>query len=243
MFWCYRLLGLLLGATAAFASTNVIDPVVRAEQIYLQTRIRYERNPTDLQTAWQFGQACFELADIVSSNSRRAKLATEGMDACKLALERDPRLASAQYYAALNLGQLARTKSVGALKLVSQMEAGLKQSIRLDPNVDFAGPHRSLGLLYRDAPGWPVSIGSRSKARQHLQRAVELSSDFPENWLCLLESYLQWGDKRALEPKIKKVDEILVAARNKYNGEVWAVAWQDWERRWNALLKQFSPAS
>jgi hypothetical protein len=216
--------------------------VVRAEQVYLQARIRYEQNRDDVQGAWQLGQACFELADIVASNSRRAKLANEGITACKAALEREPKLAPAQYYHALNLGQLARTKSIGALKLVSQMESGLKQTIKLDPLIDFAGPHRSLGMLYRDAPGWPASVGSRSKARQHLQKAVELSSDFPENWLCLLESYLQWGDRRALQSQIKKVDELLAAARERYGGDAWAVQWQDWERRWRALLKQFPAA-
>ena len=228
---------------SAVGATNAVDAVARAEQIYLQTRIRYEQDRGDLPAMWQLGQAAFELADIVESSSRRAKLANEGIAVCKAALERDPKLAPAQYYLALNLGQLARTKSIGALRLVSQMESALKQSIRLDPEVDFAGPHRSLGLLYRDAPGWPASIGSRSKARQHLQKAVELRADFPENWLCLLESYLQWGDKRALQSNFKKVDELLVTARQKYNGEGWTVAWRDWERRWHALLKQFPAGS
>jgi hypothetical protein len=121
------------------------------------------------------------------------------------------------------------------------MESALKQTIKLDPEVDFAGPHRSLGLLYRDAPGFPTSVGSRSKARLHLQKAVELRPDFPENWLCLLETYLKWGDKRAAESQIKKVDELLASARAKYTGETWAASWQDWERRWSALLKQVSP--
>lgn len=235
-------MALMLGALVAHGSgvaTNRIDPVVRAEQAYLQARIRYEQARTDTHLTWQFGQACFELADLVSSNARRAKLASEGIEACKLALDRDPKLAAAQYYYALNLGQLARTKSIGALKLVSQMESTLKQTIKLDPEIDFAGPHRSLGLLYRDAPGWPASIGSRGKARQHLEKAVELRGDFPENWLALLESYAKWGDKRALESNIKKVDELLAAAHQKYTGETWALQWQDWERRWQALLKQF----
>lgn len=230
---------MLLAATSAFASTNLADPLARAEQTYLQARIRYEQDRSDPTLMWQLGQACFELADVVSSNARRAKLASEGMGVCKAALEREPKLAAAQYYLALNIGQLARTKSIGALRLVSQMESGLKQTIRLDPQIDFAGPHRSLGLLYRDAPGWPASIGSRSKARQQLEKAVELRNDFPENWLALLESYAKWGDKRALHSNIKKVDELLAAARQKYNGNTWAVQWQDWERRWHALLKQF----
>jgi tetratricopeptide (TPR) repeat protein len=241
VFGCKPLIVGVLTAFCAFGSTNAVDPVIRAEQAYLQARIRYEQERTDLQSAWQFGQACFELADVVGSNSRRAKIANEGIDACKLALERDPKLATAEYYLALNLGQLARTKSIGALRLVSQMEAALKQTIKLDPEVDFAGPHRSLGLLYRDAPGFPTSVGSRSKARLHLQKAVELRPDFPENWLCLLETYLKWGDKRAAESQLKKVDELLTSARAKYRGETWAASWQDWEHRWTALLKEVSP--
>jgi len=220
-------------------TTNHVDPLARAEQAYLQTRIRYEQEHTDTHLAWQFGQACFELADVVPSNVRRAKIAGEGIEVCKATLERDPKLAAAQYYYALNLGQLARTKSIGALRLVSQMESALKQALKLDAEIDFAGPHRSLGLLYRDAPGWPASIGSRSRARQHLEKAVELRGDFPENWLALMESYAKWGDKRSLESNIKTVDELLVASHQKYFGDPWAVQWQDWERRWQALLKQF----
>ena len=234
---------MLVVAAAHGSGTNGIDPVIRAEQIYLQARIRQQQDRTDSQNAWQLGQACFELADVVSSNSRRVKLATEGIEVCKAALERDPKLAAAQYYLALNIGQLARTKSIGALKLVSQMESALKQSIGRDPGVGFAGPPRARGRWCRGARGGRGGRGSRSKARQQLQRAVELRGDFPENWLCLLESYLKWGDKRALEPQIKKVDELLVAARQKYNGDSWAVQWQDWERRWHALLKQFPPPS
>lgn len=236
------LIHIAIVAAGALTSTNVVDPLPRAEQIYAQARARYEQDRSNTERAWQLGQACFELADVVSSNTRRASLATEGMQVCTGALQCESKLAPAQYYYALNIGQLARTKSVGALKMVSQMEAALKQSIRLDPLVDFAGPHRSLGLLYRDAPGWPVSVGSRKKAREHLERAVELRQDFPENWLCLLESYSQWNDKRALEPQIKKVDEILAAARQKYAGPEWVVAWQDWERRWHALLVKVGPA-
>ena len=242
MSWRKPLIGIFLAALSLYrsgAETNYIDPVLRAEKTYLQARIRYEQERNDLRLMWQFGQACFELADIIASNARRAKLATEGMEVCKAALDRDPALASAQYYLALNVGQLARTKSIGALKLVSQMESGLKQTIRMDPQIDFAGPYRSLGLLYRDAPGWPVSIGSRGKARQNLEKAAELAADFPENWIALLETYAKWGDKRGLESNVEKVDELLVAARHKYSGDSWVVQWQDWERRWRALLKQF----
>jgi tetratricopeptide (TPR) repeat protein len=115
------------------------------------------------------------------------------------------------------------------------METSLKQAIALDPAFDFAGSHRSLGLLYFDAPGWPVSLGSRSKARFHLQKAVELSPAFPENRLALLEAYRKWGEHELVQAQLPAAEQVFEAARSKLTGEDWAVSWQDWTHRWEQL--------
>ena len=93
----------------------------------------------------------------------------------------------------MNIAQLAQTKTLGALSLVRQMETQWNIAVKLDPHVDFAGPDRNLGLLYRDAPGAPLSIGSRVDALQHLLTAVALNPDYPENHLNLIESQIKWG--------------------------------------------------
>src|SRR5947208_15493408 len=111
--------------------------------------------------------ACFDWADLVESNSHRAEIAEQGISAARQALKLEPKMGAAHYYLGLNLGQLARTKKIGALKLVGEMEREFLAAIDLDPKFDFAGAHRSLGLLYLDAPGWPASIGNRTKARLH----------------------------------------------------------------------------
>ena len=64
------------------------------------------------------------------------------------------------------------------------MEADFTRARELDERYDWAGPDRNLGLLYRDAPAIG-SVGSRSKARRHLKRAVELAPQYPENRLNL----------------------------------------------------------
>ena len=94
----------------------------------------------------------------------------------------------------MNLGQLARTKGLGALKLVDQMEREFSRARELDEQLDYAGPDRNLGLLYRDAPAIG-SVGSRTRAREHLKRAVELAPQYPENRLNLIEAYLKWGER------------------------------------------------
>jgi tetratricopeptide (TPR) repeat protein len=225
---------------AASAPTN--SAAQRAEQQYVITRAKCRTQPsTNLVNAWLFSQACFEWAEFASNNTQRAAIAEDGIAAARAALRQDPRLAPAHYYLAMNLAQLARTKMLGALKLVSEMETHYKKAIDLDPTIDFAGPHRSLGLLYRDAPGWPASIGSKSKARQHLLKAVELRREFPENWMCLLETYLEWGEKRNAQARLKEVQEVLKAARGKFSGETWEASWQDWDRRWEAIWDRIYP--
>src|SRR5882762_3327929 len=148
--------------------------LTRLERIYQEARSRYQQSTGSIEAAWQFGRACFDVADVAKTDSQRARLAEEGIDACRTALARKYASGPAHYYLAMNLGELARTKTIGALKLVREMESEFKRTIELDEKFDFGGPHRSLGLLYKDAPGWPTSIGSRPKARLHLRRANNL---------------------------------------------------------------------
>lgn len=208
----------------------------RAEQVFLASRTLFQNQKTNAATAWQFGRACFDWADFAKDNEQRAQVAEEGIKACRRSLTLAPSLAAGHYYLAMNLGQLARTKSLGALKIVKEMEREFKLAIELDPRFDYAGPHRSLGLLYFEAPGWPTSIGSRSKARHHLEQAVELCPQFPENHLSLAEAHLRWNDKKVLDREVALLKELLPKARQTFSGDDWTQEWSDWEKRWAEIV-------
>ena len=166
-----------------------------------------------------------------------------GIAACRPLTARHPELAQGHYYLALNLGQLARTKLLGALPLVDEMEIEFKRAAALDSGFDNAGADRSLGLLYFDAPGWPTSIGSRTKARRHLERAVTLSPDFPDNRLSLLEAYLKWGDQTGIQRELLKLEELLPQARRQLVGELWELSWIDWNQRWKKIKEKSGRAT
>jgi hypothetical protein len=138
----------------------------------------------------------------------------------------------------MNLGQLARTKSLGALKIVTQMESEFSLVLTLDPGYSFAGPDRNLGLLYLDAPNWPISLGSKTKARLHLQNALKRAPDYPENHLNLIEAELEWDDKKSAAAGLKALDELWPDARKKLAGDNWAADWADWQQRRDAARKQ-----
>src|SRR5260221_1318665 len=204
---------LLLTAAWAARSSAKDSPSVRAERAFVEAQGRFRTNGHDPEVAWQFGRACFDWADFTEKNSRRAEIAESGIAACRQAIGIDPKLAAAHYYLGLNLGQLARTKKLGAFRVIDEMQVEVKAAIALEPSFAYAGPHRSLGLLYLEAPGWPASIGNRSSARLHLRKAVELCPRYPDNWLSLLEAYLKWDETSAVQPQLGPTEEMLQQAR------------------------------
>jgi tetratricopeptide (TPR) repeat protein len=206
-----------------------------AERVLVEARARYHQNPTNAASAWQFGRACFERGEFAADDTERATLAVEGIEAMRRLVEREPKLAAGHYYLAMNLGQFARTKLLGALKIVDEMEREFKAARELQESLDFAGPDRNLGQLYFQAPGWPASIGSRGKARKHLERAVELAPGYPENHLNLLDACCEWKDAKGIRRELKAVEALWPAARTNFIGEAWAAAWADWEKRRSEL--------
>jgi len=223
---------LLLTAGARAEQTGPFSPAgAWAEKAYEAARARSQSETNSAEAAWQFGRACFDLAEYAKKNPERGRLANEGMAACRELIAREPKIAAAHYYLALNIGQLARAKRLGALRLVSEMELELRWTRDLDENFDYAGPDRALGLLYLDAPGWPTSIGSRSKARQHLQRAIQLHPEYPGNRLSLLEAHLKWSNWAEARKEVSTLQELWPKARKQFSGESWQPSWLDWEKQ------------
>ena len=203
-----------------------------------QTRFQSDaNNPTNV---WQLARAAFDLAEFSTNDTQRAALANQGIAACRPLVAREPKLAAGHYYLAMNLGQLARTEYLGALKLVKEMEPEFKAAGDLDPQFDHAGPKRNLGLLYRDAPGWPVSIGNPSKAQSLLKQAVKLAPDFPENYLHLIEAYLKWKEPDDAKKALRALDAIWPAARTNLTGAKWEQSWDNWSTRRTAARQQLA---
>lgn len=190
---------------------------------------RFEQAPTNHLAAWEFARTAFDRAEFSTNDTERAALAVLGIDACRKILARDPKSAPGNYYLGMNLGQLARTKLLGALKLVGEMERAFKAAEALDERFDHAGPDRCLGLLYYEAPTF--SVGSRPKARKHLERAAELAHDYPENRLNLAEAYLKWREKSLLKRELEALTRLGPTAKTNFAGADWEAAWLDWSRR------------
>ncbi|MBU6408836.1 MAG: hypothetical protein KGR98_00485 [Verrucomicrobia bacterium] len=211
----------------AVAQTNFQAQATRE----FQRALGNYRSETNDAAAWEFARACFNLADLATNNSQHASIARQGIVACQRLIARNPRSARGHYYLALNLGQLARTESVGALGLVRKMRAEFETALALNPRVDHAGPTRGLGLLYRDAPGWPFSIGNRRKAQQYLQQAGAMAPDFPENRLDMIESDLKWRQNDAARRELAALDALWPSAKKLLAATASPADWANWTAR------------
>ncbi len=215
------------GAETSFAS--------RAERTFEQAQRLAQLETNNLTALLQFARAAFDWAEFATSDEQREPIAVAGINAARRALDRAPTNAAAHYWLGMNLGQLARTKLLGAIKIVREMEEEFLRARDHDPHVDYAGPDRSLGYLYRDAPGWPTSLGDKKKAREHLERAAQLHPEFPENQLALLESFEQWSDKPSFARQLSIADKAVADARAKFTGESWEASRAGWNKRLTEL--------
>lgn len=213
-----------------------------SQQILATAQKLYAAEPTNSVAAWQVGRACFELVAVLQDPKEMEKIINDGIAACRQSVALDPQSAAAHYYLAVTVGRLADLKrNLAAYKMVKEVEREFHQARELDERFCYAGPDRCLGELYFKAPGWPMSVGSRSKARKHLERAAELAPDFPENRLLLAESYLKWRDKKPLARELEAMKELWPAARTNFAGADWAANWSEWQPRFDKLREPVRP--
>ena len=218
------------------------DFAASAKKNFWDANVRYHHRNHDSDDTWHFARACFDLADFATNDTERAEIAEQGIAACQSLLQTNANSVEGHYYLGMNYGQLAQTKSLGALKLVDQMEHEFGVVRGIDPYYDYAGADRNLGLLYRDAPAIG-SIGSRTKARQHLQKAVDLAGDYPENRLNLIEACLKWNDRVGARRELKALEELWPKAQAKLVGNAWAASWYDWQNRLDKVKKKIEESS
>lgn len=231
---CSVTLAILLGGCGSLPGAEVDrrrkEAVARADARYIGAEKEYLARPGETEAAWRLARACFQRAEFATNNVERALLAQQGITPCRELLARGVRLAPVHFYLAMNLGQLARTKGLGALRLVDEMEREFKMARALDEHLEHAGPDRCLGLLYLEAPRIG-SIGNRSRARQHLQKATELAPDYPENRLNLAEAYLKWAEYHQAKRELKALEASWKQSRTELAGPDWDAHWLDWEAR------------
>lgn len=119
-----------------------------------------------------------------------------GVNYGKEAITMNPKAIYGNFWYASNVGMLGLCRGVMAsLASIDPMKKSMEIVLKENEGFFFGGPHRALGRLFHQAPGWPISIGNKTKALSHLERCVELGPEFFNNRLYLGELLIDIGQK------------------------------------------------
>lgn len=237
------LLRSLVGVSAEMAGTNQIF-YLRAEAAFKHAEKGFSTATNSPAAALELACASFDLADLATNDTQRAEISRRGIAVCRDWIARESKAAAAHYYLAMNLGKLAEAEapSLAAYKLVHEVELEFKTAAELDVRFDHAGPARNLGELYFQAPGWPLSIGSKRKAHEWLERAAKLAPEYPENLLNLAEAHLHWRQKDEAAKNLRLLATNWPVARTNFTGVVHERDWLDWSARRAVVTAEFQKA-
>jgi tetratricopeptide (TPR) repeat protein len=182
------LVGCFYGIVSLANSPDAESIKMASEKLYDAALIRFQSEAFSAEDAWKLARVAFDFAEHLDPSDRKESVARQGIAAARACVQQSSQMAEGYYYLALNLGQLARCRRLGALKLVREMEKAFLKARELNASLDFAGPDRCLGRLYLQAPGWPASVGSSRKAMEHLTEAMLIYPEYPGNVLQLVHA-------------------------------------------------------
>lgn len=74
-------------------------------------------------------------------------------------------------------GELSGLSKMKALSILKQARELVLEAEKIDPNALHGSVYTTLGSLHYLAPGWPLSFGNDKKAKEYLEKALEINND------------------------------------------------------------------
>lgn len=168
---------LALCVQAHGADFEAIDELIETKNVSrireaidrLETHLK--GNSQDGEALWRTAKAYLYLGDRVDDD--KLEVFETGKAYAETAVEFLPTSPHPHFWQAALTGRIGQTRGIlSSLFMVRPMKDALDQALELDEN--YADAHWALSQLYHQAPGFPLSIGSKKSALQHAERAIEL---------------------------------------------------------------------
>ena len=142
---------------------------------------------------WRLGRVYFKLGETFTSESKKIYFFSLCMAQTKKTIEINSQSANGYFFNGLCSGTLGQTQGIwSSLGIIGPFKKDMETAINLDPSIEEGGPHRALGNLYLKLPY--VLGGDLERSITHFQKAIQLGSEFGENYLGLAEAYIENGD-------------------------------------------------
>jgi len=142
---------------------------------------------------WRLGRVYFKLGETFTSESEKIYFFSLCMAQTKKTIEINSQSANGYFFNGLCSGTLGQTQGIwSSLGIIEPFKKDMETAINIDPSIEEGGPHRALGNLYLKLPY--VLGGDLERSIGHFQKAIQLGSEFGENYLGLAEAYIENGD-------------------------------------------------
>lgn len=145
----------------------------------------YRQHPTNEDAAWRLAMANQFVGMRFERNSEEKKqFFAQGRDVARECVNNNPSSVPCHFWFAINSALYGET--VGAIQMLSSLStilSHLRTVTELDASYAFGGSDRVMGLIFQKLPG--ILGGSNSRAKEHLERAIEASPNEPMNYLFL----------------------------------------------------------
>lgn len=162
-----------------------------------------EQQPNDGEALWLAAKAYLYFGDRITDN--KEEVYEKGKAYAEAATEHLPNSPHPHFWQASLMGRIGQTRGIlSSLFMVRPMKDALERALELDEQ--YADAHWVLSQLYHQAPGFPVSIGSKKSALQYAERAVELDPDNLE-YLLQLSVALEYNGRK--NEAITILDDLL----------------------------------
>ena len=155
----------------------------RVEFAHQRYEALYGADPGDWEAAWRLSMTCYYMGGrVAKGKAEKETLYAEGRDVALQAVKLNPDCAPCQLLAGINMALYG--ESVGVVKMIFTLRPirrHLRKSLELDPYFAEGAAARTLATIDQAVPFFLG--GSKKRALQYYERALEIDPEEPLNYL------------------------------------------------------------
>jgi hypothetical protein len=148
----------------------------------------------DYEVMWEAARSCVWLGNY-GPEDKRKDCVKQGLEYANSAVTLRPKGEEGLFFHGALAGKLADLDFMYGSDAVGIVQGRMRQLIENKSTFIYGGPDRVLATLYMRAPGAPLSVGDYDKALEHMRRALQIESHWPENQLGMAELEFRLGRK------------------------------------------------
>jgi tetratricopeptide (TPR) repeat protein len=177
--------------------------VENAEKLYKQV---LAVDSSNFEALWHAARCYWWMGDH-ALQAQRIALFDEGKALAEKAQKAAPDKTEGYYWAGVCLGRAAEERGVlNSLFAINDIVGFMAKDLALNPKD--GGAQHVLGVLYRKAPGWPLSRGDMKKSLEYARAAVANRPDVVLYSVGLAETLIAMNQKDEAKTVLKKALDL-----------------------------------